>query len=123
MMVLYPSNLGYRHFETLIKRHIKVRGNKSPYDGDWAYWTKRTGQYPGLSKLVATLLKKQQGKCASCELYFWSEDKMEVDYIISKANGGKDGYSNLQLLHAHCHHQKSANENKQQTNKGTHVKS
>ena len=52
----------YRHFETLIKRHIKVRGNKSPYDGDWVYWSKRTGQYSGLSKLVVTLLTKQQGK-------------------------------------------------------------
>jgi RNA-directed DNA polymerase len=27
----------YRHGETSIKRHVKVRNTKSPYDGDWVY--------------------------------------------------------------------------------------
>lgn len=104
----------YRHDERSIKRHIKVRGEKSPYDGDWTYWTKRRGHEPGLPKRVATLLQKQAGKCASCGLYFGSEDKAQVDHIIPKHRGGKDGYDNWQLLHTHCHHRKTAKEKRLQ---------
>lgn len=53
-----------------------------------------------------------QWKCAHCELYFKPEDKLEVDHLIPKSNGGKDLYLNWQLLHVHCHHQKSAEEEK-----------
>jgi RNA-directed DNA polymerase len=97
----------YRHWQTPIKHHIKVRGRKSPYDGDWVYWANRLGRQPGLPIRVAKLLKQQVGRCAYCELYFGVEDKLEVDHIIPKSQGGKDGYNNWQLLHAHCHHQKS----------------
>jgi len=97
----------HRHDETPIKRHIKVRGHKSPYDGDWVYWAKRRGQQPGLPKRVAILLKRQAGKCAKCGLYFKSEDKPQVDHIIPKTRRGKDGYRNWQLLHIHCHHRKT----------------
>jgi RNA-directed DNA polymerase len=97
-----------QHYKTPIRRHIKVRGHKSPYDGDWVYWAKRRGRQPGVPKRVATLLKKQSGKCALCGLYFAMEDKLEVDHITPKSRGGKDGYHNWQLLHAHCHHQKTA---------------
>lgn len=98
----------YRHYETAIKRHIKVRGHKSPYDGDWVYWAKRRRQQPGLPRRIAILLKRQQGQCAYCGLYFKLEDKLEVDHIIPKSRGGRDKYNNWQLLHAHCHHQKTA---------------
>ncbi|NJO63282.1 MAG: HNH endonuclease [Richelia sp. RM2_1_2] len=33
---------------------------------------------------------------------------MEVDHIIPKSKGGKDAYNNLQLLHRHCHDEKTA---------------
>ncbi|MCB0033651.1 MAG: group II intron reverse transcriptase/maturase, partial [Anaerolineales bacterium] len=70
-----------RHRETPIRRHIKVRGSKSPYDGDWVYWATRRGRQPGLTNQVATLLKRQKGQCAYCGLYFSTEDKLEVDHI------------------------------------------
>jgi RNA-directed DNA polymerase len=101
-----------RHYETPIRRHIKVRGNKSPYDGDWIYWATRRGREPSLPKRVATLLKRQAGKCAHCGLYFGVEDKLEVDHIYPRVRGGKDGYKNWQLLHAHCHHQKTVKDEK-----------
>ncbi|UCC54929.1 MAG: HNH endonuclease [Anaerolineaceae bacterium] len=41
-------------------------------------------------------------------MYFGPEDKPEVDHIVPRIEGGKDRYDNWQLLHAHCHHQKSA---------------
>ncbi|MGK7944425.1 MAG: group II intron maturase-specific domain-containing protein [Microcystaceae cyanobacterium] len=52
------------HFIVPIIRHIKVRGNKSPLDGDWTYWSNRIGKYPGAQKEVTTLLKRQKNKCA-----------------------------------------------------------
>ena len=57
---------------------------------------------------VAKLIKKQKGKCPHCGLHFTSEDLLEVDHIVPKIKGGKDTYSNLQLLHRHCHDTKTA---------------
>jgi len=44
--------------------YAKVKGDKSPYDGDLVYWSSRLGRHPELSKTKTTLLKKQKGKCA-----------------------------------------------------------
>lgn len=98
----------FKHTETPIKRHIKVKGAKSPYDGDWTYWTKRMSNgYGGLPTKVATLMKRQKGRCTHCGQYFTSEDSVEIDHIQPKVTGGKDYYSNLQLLHRHCHDNKT----------------
>ncbi|WP_226595171.1 HNH endonuclease, partial [Microseira wollei] len=35
-------------------------------------------------------------------------DVMEVDHKIPKALGGRDEYKNIQLLHRHCHDEKTA---------------
>jgi RNA-directed DNA polymerase len=43
-------------------------------------------------------------------LYFKPEDVMEVDHILPKSQGGKSDYSNLQLLHRHCHDTKTASD-------------
>ena len=56
------------------------------------------------------LLKIQEGKCPHCGLYFTDEDLLEVDHIVPKSKGGKDTYSNLQLLHRHCHDTKTASD-------------
>jgi RNA-directed DNA polymerase len=56
---------------------------------------------------VATLLKRQKGKCTHCGLYFIEESVMEVDHIIPKSQGGKNEYRNIQLLHRHCHDKKT----------------
>lgn len=98
------------HSETPITRHIKVKGEASPYDGDWKYWSKRRGEYPGTPTRVAKLIKKQKGICTHCGFYFTSEDLLEVDHITPKSQGGKDKYDNLQLLHRHCHDTKTAHD-------------
>ncbi len=99
-----------KHDETPIVRHVKVKGNASPYDGNLVYWSSRMGKNPEVPKNVATLLKQQKGKCAHCGLYFTEESVLEVDHIIPKSKGGKDEYKNLQLLHRHCHDEKTAND-------------
>ena len=95
------------HADIKIIRHVKVRGNKSPYDGDFVYWSQRLSTYPETSTRVRTLLKKQKGICTICKLSFTSQDILEVDHIKPKSLGGIDTYKNLQLLHRHCHDNKS----------------
>ena len=95
------------HSDTKIVRHVKVRGAKSPYDGDFIYWSQRLSTYPEISTRVRTLLKRQKGECILCKLSFTSQDILEVDHIKPRSQGGNDTYKNLQLLHRHCHDNKS----------------
>jgi RNA-directed DNA polymerase len=105
------------HNEFRIKRHTKVKGDNSPYDGNWTYWGERLKSHPSIPTRVQKLLKNQKGKCNLCGLNFKPEDKWEVDQVIPKIDGGKDTYNNLQLLHRHCHHAKTGIENQQRYSK------
>ena len=98
-----------KHPQTAVKRHVKVKGESSPYDGNKTYWGTRKGTHPELSDSVARLLKKQKGKCNWCDLTFQDEDLIEKDHVIPKSIAGniKD---NLQLLHRHCHDEKTKND-------------
>jgi RNA-directed DNA polymerase len=96
-----------RHADVKIKRHTLIQPDKSPYDGDWVYWSTRRGNDIETPTRVAKLLKKQKGQCPHCGQYFTSNDLLEVDHIKPRSQGGKDEYKNLQLLHAHCHDIKS----------------
>lgn len=97
-----------KHAHTPIVRHTKVKGARSPFDGDLVYWGNRMSSHPELPLRVATLLKRQAGKCGLCELSFRDGDFWEVDHVIRTSRGGKDEYSNWQLLHRHCHDLKTA---------------
>ena len=92
-----------RHDRTLIVRHVKVQRARSPFDGDWLYWSARLGRHPGVAPGVARLLKKQQGKCPWCGLFFRHGDVWNVDHLVPKSQRGTDAEDNLQLLHRHCH--------------------
>ncbi|MEM9541389.1 MAG: group II intron reverse transcriptase/maturase [Cyanobacteria bacterium P01_E01_bin.42] len=97
-----------KHASTPIVRHIKVKGKASPFDGNLTYWSSRMGKHPEMPKQVAILLKRQKGKCAYCGHKFREEDVMERDHKIPTSQGGGFGLNNLQLLHRHCHDQKTA---------------
>lgn len=97
-----------KHNATPIVRHIKVKGDASPFNGDFIYWSTRMGKHPEAPHRVSMLLKRQKGKCAFCELFFRDGDVMEIDHKIPRSQGGKDEYRNLQLLHRHCHDVKTA---------------
>jgi RNA-directed DNA polymerase len=99
------------HNDTPIVRHIKVRGNKSYFDGEVLYWSARKGAHPELPNRVARLLKRYKGRCRECGLMFVADDLIEVDHTISKQDGGKDKFDNLQPLHRHCHDVKTARDN------------
>jgi RNA-directed DNA polymerase len=97
-----------RHRDTKIIRFVKVKGNRSPYDGDLIYWSSRLGSHPEMPAEKAYLLKKQKGRCTYCGLHFQDGDLLETDHIIPKSKGGKDNRDNKQLLHRHCHDLKTA---------------
>lgn len=111
---VFATRKGHRlheHRGTHIRRYTKIKGEKSPYDGDWVYWATRLGRHPELPKRVAVLPQQQQGKCSWCGLFFQDDDVLEVDHILPLSQGGKDSYTNWQLLHRHCHDCKSAEDN------------
>jgi RNA-directed DNA polymerase len=85
-----------------------VRRDASPYDGDWRYWASRLGRHPELPASKAALLKRQRGRCAWCGRYFTElGDLLENDHRTPRSRGGADAAANRQLLHAHCHDQKT----------------
>jgi RNA-directed DNA polymerase len=88
--------------------YIKAKGDSSPFDGNTTYWASRLEKSPLCNKKIATLLKKQNNKCASCGKFFQNWDILEVDHIVPKYANGTNFYDNLQLLHGHCHDTKSA---------------
>jgi len=98
------------HARTPIVRHTKVKGNRSPFDGDLIYWSTRLGEHPEMDATRAKLLKQQNGKCAYCSHNFMDGDLLEIDHKIPKSLGGKDSQSNYQLLHRHCHDKKTEND-------------
>ena len=102
--------IGIHYFaETPIVRHTKIPGDKSIYDNDIVYWSDR-GRALGnraFSKSILRILRNQDNKCNICGLKFLPGDVIEIDHIVPKASGGADHYGNLQVLHGHCHDQKS----------------
>lgn len=98
----------YNHAETPIRRHVKVKGAKSPYDGDWVYWASRLGSHPELPKVVATLLRRQKGRCAHCGLYFGDGDLSELCSARRTILDGLRHQQVRQLVHRHCCDEKAA---------------
>jgi len=90
-----------RHEDTPIERHVKVRGDKSPYDGDWPYWMQRRGRDPTKPIRVTRLVERREGHCTGCGLRFTAEDIVEMHH--RDENRSNNRYANLELLHGHCH--------------------
>ena len=80
-------------------KHISVKGTKSPYDGDTAYWSERNSKlYDGETSIA---LKKQNHRCASCGLKFIDEERIHLHHIDGNhANWKKN---NLEAIHESCH--------------------
>ena len=94
-----------------LKEYVKVVGSSSPFDGNDKYWTSRLGNNHLLSRNQASLFQKQKGCCNLCKLRFVVDDILELDHILPLSEKGEKIYENLQLLHRHCHHNKTRLEN------------
>ncbi len=92
-----------RHSTISIKRHAKVKGTASPFDGNLIYWAKRTGKSILIPEIKTRLIREQKGKCGICQDSFLPDDIIERDHIIPKALGGKNIRSNVHVVHRSCH--------------------
>jgi len=84
--------------------YAKVGFDRSYYDGDTAYWAERlTKGYGKITPSKAKMLKRQKCICPVCNSRLSNDDLLEAHHITHKQHDGEDKYSNLVLVHRHCH--------------------
>ena len=80
-------------------KHVKVRGNKSPYDGDMNYWSERKSKlYDGHTSKA---IKKQSHSCKACGLKFVGEERIHLHHV--DGNHSNWDKKNLVAIHESCH--------------------
>ena len=80
-------------------KHINVKGDKSPFDGDLTYWSERNSKlYDGITSKV---LKRQNHSCARCGLKTTSEEQVHLHHKDNNHHNWKPNY--LEALHESCH--------------------
>ena len=117
--------LTHTEFGSSGSKYVKVKGESSPYDGRLIYslyarWDAipicqlekhhclRNKKRTAPLEVSSSIGTEQEGVCSWCCLHFREGDLLETDHNISRALGGKNEYKNLQLLHGHCHDEKTA---------------
>ena len=88
-------NVGYSE-----NKFSNVRGDKSPFDGDINYWSKRNSVF--YDGATAKTLRKQNHSCGYCGLKFLDEEKVELHHIDGNHNNWDK--KNLLAIHRSCHH-------------------
>jgi group II intron reverse transcriptase/maturase len=80
-------------------KHVNVKGDKSPFDGDIAYWSERNSKlYDGKT---SSALKRQNHKCGYCGLKMLSDEKVHLHHVDGNHNNWKT--NNLLAIHESCH--------------------
>ena len=80
-------------------KHINVKGEKSPYDGDVPYWSERKSKlYDGITSKA---IKKQNHTCVACGLSFIGEEKVHLHHVDK--NHDNWDKKNLVAIHESCH--------------------
>jgi group II intron reverse transcriptase/maturase len=79
--------------------YIKIKGDKSPFDGDTAYWvTRMNKKYDGIRR---KLIKSQGTKCPKCNLRLKVTDEIHVHHV--NRDHSDNQWQSLQVLHRPCH--------------------
>lgn len=82
-----------------VNRFVNVKGDKSPYDGDLVYWSKRNSKhYVGHT---SNCLKRQDHSCGYCGLQFLSEERVQ----LHNEDGDHSNWQpkKLTAVHQSCH--------------------
>ena len=78
---------------------INVKGKKSPYDGDIAYWSELHSKlYDGATSKA---LKRQNHKCGKCGLKMLGDEKVHLHHVDGCHSNWK--INNLLAVHESCH--------------------
>jgi group II intron reverse transcriptase/maturase len=80
-------------------KHIMVKGDASPFNGDIVYWSKRKSKY--YDGMTAKALTKQEHKCGYCGLRFIDNEDIHLHHIDGNHNNWKP--NNLMAVHQSCH--------------------
>ena len=78
---------------------VNVKGEKSPYDGDLAYWSQRNSKlYDGETSKAC---KRQNHSCGFCGLNMLGDEKVPLHHV----DGNHDNWKtkNLLAVHQSCH--------------------
>ena len=93
---------------TLIKRHIKVKGEANPYDPVWeSYFAQREGaqmlaSFRGRS-MLRYLWYSQRGLCPLCKMKITHLTGWRMQYCLPRTLGGSTSAENRVLLHPECY--------------------
>jgi len=80
-------------------KFVNVKGEKSPYDGDIAYWSERNSKlYNGKTSKA---LKRQNHKCGKCGLKMLGDEKVHLHHVDRNHSNWK--INNLLAVHESCH--------------------
>jgi len=80
-------------------KFVNVKGEKSPYDGDIAYWSERNSKlYDGDTSIA---LKRQNHRCEQCGLKFMTDERVHLHHVDGNHNNRKK--NNLLAIHESCH--------------------
>jgi RNA-directed DNA polymerase len=100
-----------RHDEVPVTRHSKVQGKRSPLNPeDRDYWELRRRRRLAetlRSPTRSALLRRQDGKCALCGVWFDPDEDIPLideHHATPRCHGGTDQLDNLRLVHRWCHH-------------------
>ena len=80
-------------------KHVNVKGNKSLFDGDMAYWSQRNSKL--YDDETSKALKRQNHACGHCGLKCTSEERVHLHHIDENHNNWKA--RNLLAVHESCH--------------------
>jgi 5-methylcytosine-specific restriction endonuclease McrA len=79
--------------------YIKIKRDKSPFDGDTTYWINRMNKkYDGIRR---KLIKTQDTICPKCNLRLRITDEIHVHHVNQDHSDNR--WQNLQVLHRTCH--------------------
>jgi RNA-directed DNA polymerase len=80
-------------------KHINVKGDYSPFNGDIVYWSERESKYD--DGTTAKALKKQNHTCGNCGLKFVGDERIHLHHINGIHSDGNA--KNLVAIHQSCH--------------------
>ncbi len=80
-------------------RFVNVKGDKSPFDGDFVYWSKRNSKL--YDNRTSFALKRQNHSCDYCGLKLTNDERIHLHHLDGNHSNWKT--SNLVAIHESCH--------------------
>ncbi len=95
---------------TKIDRHSLVEKRSSPDDPSLTkYWKNReAAKAKNLKSSSQKIASRQNHVCPLCGESLYNSEEIHIHHKTQRSKGGKNTYSNLEMMHLFCHQQKHA---------------